>query len=127
MAYTTLRALDDPGDLDRFLDLRAERDRIDDELAALSPVILAAVEAEDGGRFDARGLQLEACTRRGYAYSDEVRETEAYLKDLRAAERSNGTATVTTATGYVRVSANRAEARDHARASIALAEHALAA
>ena len=122
MAYSTLRALDDPGDLQRYLDLRAERARIDDELATLAPVILDALEREDGGRLDVQGLTLEARTKRTYAYSDEVVETEAYLKDLRAAERSNGTAYVTTATGYVRVSVNRVAATNRARASIASAE-----
>ena len=122
MAYSTLRALDDPGDLQRYLDLRAERARIDDELATLAPLILDALEREDGGRLDVQGLTLEARTKRTYAYSDEVVETEAYLKDLRAAERSSGTAHVTTATGYVRVSFNRVAATDRARASLASAE-----
>lgn len=126
MPYSTLRGLDDPDDLTRYLDLRAERARIDDELAALAPLILEALELEDDGRLDVRGLTLEARTKRTYAYSDEVLETEAYLKDLRAAERGNGVARLRTATGYVRVSANRADAADHARASLTLAEHAFA-
>ena len=125
--YSTLRALDDPDDLTRYLDLRAERARIDDELAALAPVILDALEREDGQRLSVQGLLLEARTKRTYTYSDEVVETESYLKDLRAAERANGVARVRTATGYVQVSANRAEAADHARTSIAIAERAFAA
>ena len=124
--YTTLRALDDASDLDRFLDLRRERDRIDAELAALSPVILAALQAEDGGRLDVAGFTLEACTRPAYAYSPEVVETEAYLKDLRAAERKSGTARRTSATEYVRVSVDRAQRDAAAVATIERAEAALA-
>ena len=126
LVYSTLRALDDPDDLRRFLDLRSERDRIDAELASLSPVILAALEAEDGSRLDVSGYVIEARIRRSYAYSDEVTETEAYLRDLRATERGNGVARVTQATGYVQVSRSRAEADDRARVSLAMAEHALA-
>lgn len=44
-----LRLLDDPADLGRYLDLRAERDRIDAELATLAPRILEALENEDDG------------------------------------------------------------------------------
>ena len=83
----SLRGLDDPDDLARYLDLREERDRIDAELSALAPVILRALEDEDDGRFCVRGLTLEARVRRTYAYSEEERETAQYLSDLRAAER----------------------------------------
>ncbi len=115
----SLRGLDDPDDLARFLDLRAERDRIDGELAALGPVILRALEDEDDGRFCARGLTLEARVRRSYAYSEEERETAQYLSDLRAAERARGLATVTAATGYVRVTKTPAVEADRLRASAA--------
>ena len=112
----SLRGLDDPDDLARYLDLREERDRIDAELSALAPVILRALEDEDDGRFCVRGLTLEARVRRTYAYSEEERETAQYLSDLRAAERSRGLATVTAATGYVRVSKTPAVEADRLRA-----------
>lgn len=111
-----LRHLDDPADLDRFLDLRAERDRIDAELSALSPLILAALEAEDGERADARGFTLEARVRRTYGYSGHVTEAETYVRECKAAERASGSATLSTATGYVRVSRNAATQTDAARA-----------
>ena len=111
-----LRHLDDPADLRRFLDLRAERERIDAELDALSPVILAALDAEDDGRADADGFTLESCVRRTYAYSAEVEETAGYLRDLKARERSVGTATVDAVTAYVRVTRSPAARGDHARA-----------
>ena len=115
-ASCALRHLDDPADLDRFLDLRAERERIDAELAALSPVILEALEAEDGERADARGLTLEARVRRTYGYSDHVTEVEAYVRECKAAERASGSATLATVTGYVRVSRNAASVTDRAHA-----------
>ena len=115
-AYPVLRHLDDPDDLERYLDLRAERDRLDAELDALAPVVLAALEAEDDGQAEARGFVLSAEVRRTYGYSAEVTETEAYLCDLRAAERASGAATVERATGYVKVSRSPATRADRARA-----------
>lgn len=115
-AYPALRHLDDPDDLERFLDLREERDRIDAELAALAPVILAALEAEDDGQTEARGYVLAAKVRRSYAYSAEVEETAGYLRDLKARERSVGTAAVDGVTSYVEVKASRATSADRARA-----------
>ena len=111
-----LRHLDDPADLRRFLDLRAERERIDAELDALSPVILAALDAEDDGRADADGFTLESCVRRTYAYSAEVEETAGYLRDLKARERAVGTTTVDAVTSYVRVTRSPAARVDRARA-----------
>ena len=114
--YPALRALDDPADLDRYLDLRAERDRIDAALDALAPVILAALDAEDDGRTEARGFTLESCVRRTYAYSDDVAEAERYVRECKAAERASGSATVASATGYVRVTRDPAASADVARA-----------
>jgi len=112
----SLRYLDDPAALNRYLDLREERDRIDDELDALAPTILQALEMEDDERAEARGHVLSAKVRRTYAYSAEVAETAAYLRDLRARERSVGTATVESATGYIEVKASPATKADRSRA-----------
>ena len=112
-----LRRLDDPDDLRRYLDLRDERDRIDAALAEIAPRILAALEFEDGGRAEAYGVTLEACVRRTYTYSDDVTDAETYAREVRALERSNGLATLATATGYVRVTRSTATASDHAHAT----------
>ena len=121
-----LRHLDDPADLDRYLDLRAERDRIDAELSALSPVILAALDAEDDGRTEARGFALESCVRRTYDYSETVTEAETYVRECKAAERASGSATVASATGYVRVSESPTARADRLRSLAAIAENAAA-
>lgn len=113
---SALRYLDDPADLDRYLDLREELDRLDAELDALAPTILQALEMEDDGRASARGYTLEACVRRTYGYSDAVTEAEVYVRECRAAERASGAAAVEAATGYVRVTRDPAAAADHARA-----------
>lgn len=118
-ACPSLRHLDDADDLARYLDLRAERDRVDAALALLSPVILEALEAEDDGQHSARGLVLAACVRRTYAYSEHVQEAEAYVRECKAAERASGSATLATATGYVKVTRDRAVAADRARATAA--------
>lgn len=111
-----LRYLDDPDDLDRFLDLREERDRIDAELDSLAPVILAALEDEDDGQTSARGYVLRAKVRRTYAYPSEVADVSRYLAEIKAAARSDGTATVDKATGYVEVKASRPIEADRLRA-----------
>jgi hypothetical protein len=105
----SLRALDDPNDLRRYLALKAERKRIDAELDALAPAIYSALLDEDGSRFetaDPTGLPvvLEVRTRRSYEYSPRVQQMEAELKALKSYEQTARIAGCTKATGYVVVS-----------------------
>jgi len=53
--YDTLRTLDDPDDLHRYLALKAERKRIDAAIKALEPTIYSALLDEDGATFDTAG------------------------------------------------------------------------
>ncbi|WP_412070395.1 hypothetical protein [Rubrivirga sp. IMCC43871] len=111
-----LRALDDPADLDRFLDLRAERERIDDALAQLAPVILAALDEEDDGRTETRGYLIESATRRTYDYPPEVGEVARYLAEIKATARADRSASVVEVTEFVRVKRSPTVRADRARA-----------
>lgn len=122
-----LRFLDDPADLDRYLDLREERERVDAELAALAPVILEALEAEDDGRAEARGFVLSAKVRRSYRYPQECADVARYLREIQAAARADGSAAVDTVTGYVEARRSRPSRADVLLAVEAEARTALAA
>jgi hypothetical protein len=98
-----MRGLDDQRDLERFLALKAERDRIDSELADLKPAILCALHDEDGGRFDigSLGLRLEIGYRKTYAFSDELKDLEADVKLMKQREIASGTAEMVRHTSFV--------------------------
>ncbi|WP_412060343.1 hypothetical protein [Rubrivirga sp. IMCC45206] len=111
-----LRALDDPDDLRRFLDLREERDRIDADLAQLAPVILAALDEEDDGRTEARGYVIESATRRTYDYPPEVGQVADYLAEIKATARADRSASVADVTSFIRVKRSPTVRADRARA-----------
>ena len=58
----------------------------------------------DDGRAEAFGFTLEACTSKSYEYSPAVDALEKEVRARKATERKDGTAQITKATGYVRVS-----------------------
>jgi hypothetical protein len=97
----SLRSLDDPNDLARYLALKAEKKRIERELDALAPGIYAALLDEDGSRFETAGHVLEVRTRTSYEYSPRVEQMEVELKALKAYEQKARIAACTKATGYV--------------------------
>ncbi|WP_420455745.1 hypothetical protein [Rubrivirga sp.] len=101
--YDTLRTLDDPADLARYLRLKAERKRLDAELKALEPTIYSALLDEDGSTFDTDGLTLSVRTRRTYEYSPAVDALAGELKALKTYEVKARIAACTKATGYVAV------------------------
>ena len=105
----SLRSLDAPDDLARYLALKAEQKRIERELGELAPAIYAALLDEDGSRFETadpagRPVVLEVRTRTSYEYSPRVEQMEAELKALKKYEQTARIAGVTKATGYVVVS-----------------------
>lgn len=103
MPYDTLRTLDNPADLPRYLDLKAERKRLDAEIKALEPVIYDALTDEDGSTADVLGHRLAVRTRRTYEYSPAVDRLSDELGALKRYEEKAGVATCTRATGYVTV------------------------
>ena len=103
MPYDTLRTLDNPADLVRYLDLKAERKRLDAEIKALEPVIYCALLDEDGSTADLLGHTLAVRTRRTYEYSPAVERLSDELKALKTYEEKASVASCTRATGFVTV------------------------
>lgn len=107
MSYDTLRTLDNPADLARYLDLKAERKRIDAEIKALEPVIYCSLLDEDGATADVLGHTLTVRTRRSYEYSPAVERLSDELKALKTYEEKAGIAACSRATGFVTVTRSR--------------------
>lgn len=103
----TLRALDDPQPLERFLELKAEIKRLEEELAALQPLILAALYDEPEQRTTFHGFELTIGTRRTWVYSEAVEKLEDELKALKKHEEQTGLAEVSRYTSYVITKAAR--------------------
>ena len=101
------RALETLDPLRRYLHLKAEVKRLTEEMKGLEPEIWNAVD-EEGGAADFEGYALESCVSKTYAYSDAVATAEAEVRAMKDAERKAGVATVTRATGYVRVTERKA-------------------
>lgn len=101
--YSTLRTLDNPEDLDRYLTLKAERKRLDAEIKDLEPVIYSSLLDEDGSTFERSGLTLSVRTRRSYEYSPAVEALADELAARKRYEERVGLAACTRATGYVEV------------------------
>ncbi len=98
-----LRSLASPEPLRRYLDLKATIKEATAEMKELEPTIYDALTDEDGGTAEAFGFRLEACTSKSYEYSPAVEAVEFELRAMKATERSDGTAGLMRATGYVRV------------------------
>jgi hypothetical protein len=99
-----LRSLASPEPLRRYLDLKASIKEATAEMKELEPTIYDALTDEDEGTAEAFGFKLEACTSKSYEYSPSVEALEKEVRGLKAKERKDGTAAVSRATGYVRVS-----------------------
>ena len=99
-----LRSLASPEPLRRYLDLKAQIKEATAEMKELEPTIYDALTDEDDGTAEAFGFKLEACTSKTYEYSPAVEALEKEVRARKATERKDGTAQVSRATGYVRVS-----------------------
>jgi hypothetical protein len=102
-----LRALDDQQPLERFLALKAEIKRLEEELAELQPLILSALYDEPEQRTTFRGVELSVGMRRTWAYSEAVEKLEDELKALKKHEERAGIAAVSRYTSYVITKAAR--------------------
>jgi len=102
-----LRSLTNPDDLTRYLTMKAERRRLDAEIAALEPVIYDALLDEDGATTDALGYTLAVRTRRTWEYSPAVKALADELGALKRYEEKARIAQCVKAAGYVTVSTAR--------------------
>ncbi len=110
----SLRYLDDQTPLIRYLELKAEIRRLEEELKALQPVILAALWEEPEHRTEYAGYELTVGTRRSYAYSEHVDRLQEELRALKKQEEQDGTALIKRHTSFVVVRMLNVERDDEA-------------
>ena len=122
----TLRALDTAQPLERFVELTKLIRTLEAERDGLKDTLIEALQAEPPGddgqqSVDFDGHRLELATRPRWNYSDDVKELEKQVKELKATERIDGTAEKTSENIHVRCSrhrtaSGRAWSEDEARA-----------
>ena len=117
----TLRALDGPEPLERFVELTKMIRQLEQERDHLKGVIVEALQHEppsgsNGEQYvDFAGLRLELCHRARWKYSSDVVKAEADLRDLKTRERANGNAELQGHLAYVKATVNRARSEQEAR------------
>ena len=95
----TLRALDTPDPLERFVSLTRQIRALERERDALKETITEALQHEppsDHGQqyVDFDGYRVELATRPRYIYTQAVKDLEKQLRELKAKERKSGAADV---------------------------------
>ena len=117
----TLRALDTPEPLERFVELMRTICQLEDERDALKPQIVEALQHEPpdgpGGQqsVDYDGFHIVLCARPRWQYSDAVEKMERGLRALKTRERANGDAELTGHTFFPKVETRRARSEEEAR------------
>lgn len=96
-----LRTLDDQSILDRYLELRAEKERIEEELEGIKPEILSAVIDEPEMRGTHNGFEFTVQFRQYWDYSDHVEKLTKELKATKKYEEAHNIATVKKAIGVL--------------------------
>jgi len=96
-----LRYLDDQKPLERYLEIKAEMKRLDEELKALQPLILTALWEEPENRAEYMGCELTIGTRRTFQYSEAVEEMQDTVRMLKKQEEQDGTAVMVRHTSYI--------------------------
>ena len=89
-----LRALDDKGILDRYIEIKQQISELEEELESLKGPLLDALMEEPETRADYHGFQFKIQFRKTYSYSDKVKELEGILKKAREHEKSAGIAEI---------------------------------
>ncbi len=117
----TLRALDTPDDLERFVELTKLIRALETERDALKDTITEALQHEppDGPNgeqsVDFDGYHITLASRARWQYSGAVEKAEADLRALKTKERANGGASLQGHTFYPKCSVHRARSEDEAR------------
>ena len=117
----TLRALDTPEPLERFValtkmirQLETERDSLKDTITeALQHEPPSGPSAEQYVDFD--GMRVELCSRARWLYSSAVSQMEADLRAKKTEERATGSAELQGHTFYPKCSVRRARSESEAR------------
>ena len=105
---------------ERFVSLTRQIRQLEQECDALKDTITEALQheppSEDGQQYvDFDGYRVELGSRPRYAYSDEVRQLEKQLLQMKARERQTGAAEVESMNFHVRCSAHRTTSEEEAR------------
>ncbi len=90
----SLRALETDEPLRRYVEIKAEIQRLTDEMEALKPEITYALMEEPEERTIYAGCEITLSRRRSYEYSAELQAWEKALSDRKRIERLCGTAVV---------------------------------
>ncbi len=117
----TLRALDGPEPLARFVELTKMIRALEVERDALKGQITEALQHEppdgpNGEQYvDFDGMRVELCSRARWQYSDAVAQMDADLRTLKTMERATGDAELQGHTFYTKCSVRRAGSEQEAR------------
>ncbi len=96
----SLRALESNEPLDRFLEIKAEIEALQEELERLKPEITAALWEEPEHQTLYRGCEITLSVRKSYQYSEAVKANEKALREAKMKERFDGTAVVVRAVSF---------------------------
>lgn len=114
----SLRHLDDPTILDRYLELKAQIKAAEEEIDAIKDRIFYALQEEPEAKAVHLGCELSIQYRTQYEYTPETRIKEQELKALKKYEEAAGVAAIVKQTGYVVVRAAREAMREAAREGV---------
>ena len=117
----TLRALEGPEPLARFVELTKMIRDLEKEHDGLKGTIVEALQHEppsgsNGEQYvDYDGLRVELCSRARWKYSGDVARLEADLRTLKTTERANGSAELQGHTAYTKCTVIRSRSETEAR------------
>ncbi len=117
----TLRALEGPEPLERFVELTKMIRALETERDALKDTITEALQHEppsgsNGEQYvDFDGLRVELCHRARWTYSGAVKDAEEHVRDLKLRERANGNAELQGHTAYTKCTVIRSRSETEAR------------
>jgi hypothetical protein len=87
-----MRYLDDLTPVQRYLALKAEMERLKEDLEELKPLLTAALMEEPDGTFEYGDFRFELGSRRTYAYSEAVAQMQRELHAMKKKEEQAGIA-----------------------------------
>jgi hypothetical protein len=97
--------------LNRYLELKSKLAELEEELEQLKPAVFDLTDdlaRENGEKFFAHnGFIFQAQHRTTYNYSASIAALEQQLREQRKREEANGTATIKSQSGFVRVSQDK--------------------